>query len=106
MKIQKHILVCVHERTPDDPRGSCTERGGRQVLDALRGELFNEDLLETTKATGTGCLGYCAQGVTAVVYPDMTWYRNLQSEDALEIIEEHIIDDTPVERLQIPDDEL
>lgn len=106
MKPQKHILVCTHERAPGDPRGSCSERGGKRVLDALRGELFSEELLDTTKATATGCLGYCAQGVTAVVYPDMTWYQHVQPEDATDIIEEHILDDEPVERLLIPEDQL
>lgn len=106
MKLRKHIFVCTHERTPGDPRGSCRERGARGVLDSLKGELFNQDLLEEVKATGTTCLGHCEHGVTAVVYPEGVWYRGLQTEDAVDIVEEHILDDEPVERLRLPDEDL
>jgi len=99
MKPKKHIFVCVHERPAGDPRGSCRERGSRRVLDALKGGLFQHDLLGEIKATGTTCLGHCEHGVTAVVYPEGTWYRKLQVEDVDDIIEEHMLDGEPVARL-------
>jgi len=37
--------------------------------------------------------------VTAVVYPEGTWYRKLQVEDVDDIIEEHMLDGEPVARL-------
>jgi len=103
MKPKKHIFVCTHDRPPGDPRGSCKERGAKAVLDALKGELFENDLLGEVKASGASCLGQCEHGVTAVVYPDATWYAKLQVEDAVDIVEEHLQDDEPVERLLMPD---
>jgi (2Fe-2S) ferredoxin len=106
MKPKKHIFVCTHDRPPGDPRGSCKERGAKAVLDALKGELFNEDLLEEAKASGSTCLGHCEHGVTAVVYPDATWYRGLTVEDAEDLVQGHFVDDEPVERLVLPDADL
>ena len=106
MKPKQHIFVCTHERPPGDPRGSCKERGAKAVLDALKGELFNKDLLGEVKASGATCLGNCEHGVVAVVYPDATWYRGVQIEDVDDIIEEHIQDGEPVERLLLPDEGL
>lgn len=106
MKPKKHLFVCVHERPAGDPRGSCKERGSRQVLDALKGELFNQGILGEVKATGTTCLGHCEHGVTAVVYPEGVWYRQLQVEDVDDILEEHLIDGEPVERLLLSEDDI
>jgi (2Fe-2S) ferredoxin len=98
-KPTKHIFVCTHERPAGDLRGSCKQAGGAAVLDAMRGELFNNDLMPDIKATKSGCLGGCESGVIVVVYPDNVWYSKVQVEDVVDIIEDHIMDDDVVERL-------
>lgn len=102
MKPEKHIFVCVHERQAGDPRSSCSERGGRKVLDALRGELFEQELLGRVKATGSTCLGQCEHGVTTVTYPDAAWYRGVTADDVGEIVADHLDDGEPVARLELP----
>ena len=106
MKPDKHLFVCVHDRAEHDPRGSCSMRGSRAVLSALRGLIFEKDLSGQVKATGTTCLGYCERGVTVVSYPDKVWYGEVSPEDVHDIVEEHIEDEEPVERLRIPEDQL
>jgi (2Fe-2S) ferredoxin len=106
MKPDQHLFVCVHERPEGDPRGSCSLRGGRDVLSALRGEIFDQELSGKVKATGTTCLGYCEQGVTVVMYPDKTWYCKVTKDDAIDLIEEHAMDGQVVERLKIPEADL
>jgi len=105
MKPEKHIFVCIHERPPGDPRSSCAERGGRKVLDSLKGELFEAELLGRVKATGTTCLGNCEHGVVAVTYPEAAWYKGVAAEDAEEIVSEHLDDGEPLERLALPDED-
>jgi (2Fe-2S) ferredoxin len=41
-----------------------------------------------------------------VVYPEGVWYGGVTVEDVDEIIEEHLINGRPVERLCIPEEEL
>lgn len=106
MKPDTHFFVCVHERPEGDPRGSCSQRGGRAVLSALRGEIFEQELNGKVKATGTTCLGYCERGVTVVCYPDRTWYGSVTAEDAVDLIDDHAQEGEPVERLRIAEDDL
>ena len=50
--------------------------------------------------TKTGCMGRCSTGPTVVVYPDGVWYMKVQPEDVSEIIESHLKNGKPVERLR------
>jgi (2Fe-2S) ferredoxin len=46
-----------------------------------------------------GCLDRCAGGPVAVVYPQGTWYTYLDRADLDEIIDSHLRDGVPVQRL-------
>jgi (2Fe-2S) ferredoxin len=53
------------------------------------------------RANGAGCLDACEFGVSLVVYPEQIWYGAVTKKDVEEIIQSHIIDNKPVERLKI-----
>ena len=48
-----------------------------------------------------GCLDRCADGPVMVIYPQGIWYTFVDIEDIEEIIQSHLIQDKPVERLQL-----
>jgi (2Fe-2S) ferredoxin len=48
-----------------------------------------------------GCLDHCANGPVMVVYPQGTWYSVIDTEDIEEIIQSHLVQGKPVERLLI-----
>ena len=48
-----------------------------------------------------GCLDRCEKGPVCVVYPEGTWYTYIDEEDVDEIIDSHIINGKPVQRLKI-----
>ena len=50
-----------------------------------------------------GCLDRCAGGPVAVVYPEAVWYSFVDESDIDEIIESHLKNGQPVERLMLPD---
>jgi (2Fe-2S) ferredoxin len=52
----------------------------------------------------SGCLDQCEHGPTVVVYPDGVWYGRVTPDDVEEIIDSHIVNGKPVERLLIPDE--
>jgi (2Fe-2S) ferredoxin len=58
------------------------------------------------RANKSGCLDQCELGPTVVVYPEAVWYGHVQPEDVDEIIDSHIVNGQPVERLRIPDEVL
>ncbi len=48
-----------------------------------------------------GCLNRCEHGPVMVIYPEATWYTWVDKDDIDDIIEQHLINDIPVERLKI-----
>jgi (2Fe-2S) ferredoxin len=51
-----------------------------------------------------GCLDRCAGGPVAVVYPEAVWYTFVDRDDIDEIVESHLKQGRPVERLRLPPD--
>jgi NADH-quinone oxidoreductase subunit F/NAD(P)H dehydrogenase (quinone)/NADP-reducing hydrogenase subunit HndC len=47
----------------------------------------------------TGCNGFCAKGPVMVVQPDGIFYQLLKTKDMPKIVEEHLMNGQPVERL-------
>lgn len=48
-----------------------------------------------------GCLDRCEHGPVMVVYPEAIWYTYVDQEDIDEIIDTHLRDGKPVERLML-----
>ncbi len=93
-----HVYLCTQEK-PDPKAPSCTNRGSKEVLDALRAELGKSGLGDEVQVTASGSLGLCERGPNMVVYPDGIWYSGVQKTDVPEIVREHFQNNKPVERL-------
>ena len=98
---KKHIFICTNRRPDDDPRGSCAARGGDAVKDKFKEVMKARGLKGGMRANASGCLDFCAQGCTVVVYPEAVWYGKVTPEDVEEIVDKHIVGGEPVERLRI-----
>jgi len=103
---KRHLFICVNERSPDDPRGACTARGGAEVAAAFKRGLHERGLKRIVRANKAGCLDQCALGPVCVVYPEGVWYGRVTPADVDEIIDEHIVGGRPVERLRLRPDQL
>jgi len=86
-----HVLVCTGS--------GCIASGALEVVAALREEIRQKGLAAECKVIETGCLGPCAVGPVAVVYPEGVFYQCLKPEDAAEIADEHLLKGRVVERL-------
>lgn len=102
----RHLFVCVNDRGPGHPKGSCAQRAAAEVAAALKERAYERGLKRVVRVNQAGCLDQCARGVTAVVYPEGVWYGGVTVADVDEIVERHLIGGRPVERLVIPDDQL
>src|SRR5512142_1064711 len=101
MRYRHHVFVCENRRPDDDPRGCCAAKGSEAIRDAFKAELHRRGLKKQIRANGCGCLDNCAEGPTVVVYPEGVWYGHVTVEDVPEIVESHLVNGRPVERLLV-----
>jgi (2Fe-2S) ferredoxin len=102
-KPQRHVLVCLHARPEGNTRGSCGEKGSEEVFVRLKALVAERDLAQRVIVSRTGCLKHCSRGITVVVYPENVWYSGVRFEDLDEIVDSHLANGLPVERLLMPD---
>lgn len=92
-----HIFACDHQKPEGVP--SCAARGSAATIEALRREIAARGLQDDVQITACGSLGMCEHGPNLVVYPEGTWYSGVSAADVAEIVQSHIENATPVERL-------
>jgi (2Fe-2S) ferredoxin len=97
---QKHIFICANQRADGAARISCGEAHGMEIVDAFKKKLKAKNLNFPIRAQRAGCLDICDFGQTVAVYPEGVFYVGVKLADVDEIIEEHILNNRPVERLR------
>ncbi len=102
-KFLKHIFICCNQRPLDHPRGSCDPSGSADLHRAFKARLASTSVRASVRANKAGCLDQCEHGPTVVVYPEAVWYGHVTLADVDEIVQAHILDGKPVQRLQIAD---
>jgi len=76
----------------------CVSGKSIEITNALE-KAVKETSLSGVKIDFTGCHGFCEQGPVAIVNPEGVFYTHVTVEDATEIVESHLRDGKPVERL-------
>ena len=99
-RFERHLFICVNERSGDDPRGCCTSRGSVKLLDYMKKRVHEAGLKGKVRVNKAGCLDACAQGPSMVIYPEEIWYTATSEEDMEEIFLEHVEHGRVVERLR------
>jgi NADH-quinone oxidoreductase subunit F len=90
-QVRSQVLVCTG--------GGCIASGALAVSAAFVKELEDKGLAGEVEVIETGCLGPCAVGPVALVYPDGVFYQNIKLDDVSEIVEEHLLKGRIVPRL-------
>jgi len=101
-KYRHHIFICINKRPEDDPKGCCAAKGSEAIVSVFKEEVAARGLKGEIRANKAGCLDACALGPSVVIYPEGVWYTVKTREDALEVIEKHLIKGEIVERLLMP----
>ena len=102
-RFEKHIFICENKREPGHPRGCCSEKGSPEIKELFKKRLKELGLNSKVRANTSGCLDACEFGPSVVIYPEQIWYGGVSKYDVEEIIQSHIINNIPVERLFIKD---
>lgn len=96
---EKHVFVCTRGEWCPSVDGD-----GIGVHAALKQAVREAGLSGTIRVNHSGCFSQCGNGPMAVVYPEGTWYAALTPADAAEIVRDHLVGGTPVERLRYDPD--
>ncbi|HRD39056.1 MAG TPA: (2Fe-2S) ferredoxin domain-containing protein [Bacteroidia bacterium] len=98
MVFDVHIFVCTNQRTGTE-RLSCGEAHGLDLVTEFKKQIKELNVNLNIRAQRAGCLGICDFGPTVAVYPEGIFYVGVKKEDVTEIVQSHIVNKKPVERL-------
>ncbi len=97
-----HIFFCLNQR--DNGEAACAQHDAQGAFEHCKSRVKQLGLAGPggVRVNKADCLDRCAGGPVAVVYPDETWYSFVDKSDVDEIVESHLRDGKPVERLLLP----
>ena len=99
---EKDVDNCKYEVMVCGSTG-CRASGSVSVYDLFM-QKIKEKGLDDIKINHAGCFGLCAMGPIVIVYPEAIFYTKVKEEDVDKIIEQHLINNKPVEELIFKDD--
>lgn len=97
--LKHHVFVCTGT--------SCSANNSQATLEAFWHVLKERGLLYGKRGSKegsvivstSGSIGLCSVGPAVMIYPDGIWYYGVTPEDVEEIVDSHIINARPVQRL-------
>lgn len=100
---ERHIFFCLNRR---EGEAACADHDAEGAFAHCKSRVKELGLAGPgqVRVNKAGCLDRCAGGPVAVVYPEAVWYTFVDRADIDEIVESHLRDGRPVERLRLPPD--
>ncbi|MDR1786349.1 MAG: NADH-quinone oxidoreductase subunit NuoF [Spirochaetaceae bacterium] len=89
--VTQHILVCGGT--------ACTSTSGKEIFEQFLELTKKHGLGESVQIVQTGCFGLCERGPIVKIFPDNTFYVNVEPEDVEEIVTEQLIKGRVVKHL-------
>ena len=98
---QYHVFFCTNQR--ENGESCCADFNSQSMRDYAKQRCKQLGLHKDGKVriNSAGCLNRCELGPVMVVYPEGTWYTWVDQEDVDEIIDSHLVQGKPVERLML-----
>ncbi len=98
MSFNKYILVCNGEK--------CYNKASDEVYTKLMKLVIEKNMDNEIQVVRSGCFGLCQQGPIIKVLPDNIVYYNIKENDVEKIVNEHILNNSPVNSLIYKDNTL
>ncbi|HQY07195.1 MAG: (2Fe-2S) ferredoxin domain-containing protein [Burkholderiales bacterium] len=102
---ERHIFFCLNQR--DNGQACCADHAAQEAFDHCKAQVKAAGLAGgagKVRVNKAGCLDRCTGGPVAVVYPEAVWYTFVDRSDIDEIVESHLKQGRPVERLMLAPD--
>jgi (2Fe-2S) ferredoxin len=83
---QRYLFVCINRRAPDNPKGSCAQKGSEELVVKLKEALAKKGLAkEVVRACSSSCLDMCETGISILLEPEHVVYGGVTPADVDEI---------------------
>ncbi|HEX8791208.1 MAG TPA: (2Fe-2S) ferredoxin domain-containing protein [Polyangiaceae bacterium] len=83
---QRYLFVCINRRAPDNPKGSCAQKGSEELVVKLKEALAKKGLAkEVVRACSSSCLDMCETGISILQEPEHVVYGRVTLDDVDEI---------------------
>ena len=83
---QRYLFVCINRRAPDNPKGSCAQKGSEELVVKLKEALAKKGLAkEVARACSSSCLDMCETGISILQEPEHVVYGRVTLADVDEI---------------------
>jgi (2Fe-2S) ferredoxin len=81
-----HLFICTHTREAGE---SCGARGAAELRNEVKKACAARLAAagRRVRVNNAGCLGYCSEGIAAVLYPKGEWYFRLEAKDGEKLVE-------------------
>jgi len=86
---KKQILVCTYSSEKYKRCGNSLK--GEIIFKELRRVAKEQGLHSSIRVTQTKCLGQCNDGPNVMIYPDNTWYNDIQIKDIPSLVEKYLV---------------
>jgi (2Fe-2S) ferredoxin len=99
MAFKHHLFFCLNERSNGE--NCCSQHNAFELFTFAKNRIKELGLSGAGKirVNKAGCLDACNLGPVMVIYPEGTWYTFIDTDDIEEIIQSHLLEGKPVERL-------
>ncbi len=94
-KERRELLICGGT--------GCQSSDSKTLLKNLQEEIKLAGLADKVVAHITGCFGFCEKGPIVKVFPDDVFYTEVTPDDAKDIVTEHLVKNSVVQRLLFKD---
>jgi len=83
--ILAQFFVCTHERQVGE---CCAHAGSLDVFQKLKNRSKTDPAwMGVVSVTKSGCLGFCSEGIAAVLYPQRKWLTGIKPGDEENVFE-------------------
>ena len=94
-----HVFICGHSRNEGATRPDCCSKDSLGLLTELKRRV-RESNIEGIRVQKSGCLDFCENGISCVIYPEGEWY-SLNGKEDIEPLLERILNGTPAHEIEM-----
>jgi len=79
-----HVFVCTNDRGGE--RKSCADNNSELIRSKLKDAVNEKGWKGKIRVSKSGCMGLCAKGSNAIIYPQKIWFSDVFSDDVEDIL--------------------